>query len=150
MRMITHDWADSYCITILSHLRAAAGPHSRLIIVDAIVQYACEDTTVAKDIPGGLEEEGRKAPEPLLPNWGHAALFRYLCDIQVRIVANYQVTTHCRRWDHLQAGEGIIANYILCRLVDDGCTERDGTHGISIREYFIGVRMATRASLPFS
>lgn len=85
MRMITHDWADSYCITILSHLRAAAGAHSRLIIVDAIVQYACEDTTVAKDIPGGLEEEGRKAPEPLLPNWGHAALFRYLCDIQVSV-----------------------------------------------------------------
>ncbi|EIM80621.1 S-adenosyl-L-methionine-dependent methyltransferase [Stereum hirsutum FP-91666 SS1] len=88
MRMITHDWADSYCITILSHLRAAAGAHSRLIIVDAIVQYACEDTTVAKDIPGGLEEEGRKAPEPLLPNWGHAALFRYLCDIQMMAVLN--------------------------------------------------------------
>ena len=85
MRMITHDWADSFCHTILSHLRAAAGPQSKLVIVDAIVQHTCEDTTVAKDIPGGVvEDEEMKAPAPLLPNWGHAALFRYLCDIQVR------------------------------------------------------------------
>lgn len=40
--------------------------------------------------------------------------------------------------------------YCFLRWVDDGGFERDGTHGIPIREYSFSVRMATRASLSFS
>ena len=82
MRMILHDWADNYCLQILRLLREAAAPNSRLLIVDSIMSYACEDTTIAKDIPGG---SGLVPPEPLLPNWGYANILAHLINIQVLV-----------------------------------------------------------------
>lgn len=80
MRMILHDWADTYCLQILKLLKDAAAPNSKLLIVDSIMSYACEDTTAAKDIQGGT---GLIPPNPLLPNWGHASAFTYMLDTQV-------------------------------------------------------------------
>ena len=82
MRTILHDWADSYCLQILKLLREAAAPNSKLLIVESIMSYACEDTTIAKEIPGGT---GLAPPEPLLPNWGHANVFTHLVDSQVLV-----------------------------------------------------------------
>ena len=82
MRMILHDWADNYCLQILRLLREAAAPDSRLLIVDSTMSYACEDTTIAKDIPGG---SGLVPPEPLLPNWGYANILAHLINIQVLV-----------------------------------------------------------------
>ena len=82
MRMILHNWADSYCLQILKLLREAAAPNSRLLIVESIMSYACEDTTIAKEIPGGT---GLVPPELLLPNWGHANVFTYLVNTQVLV-----------------------------------------------------------------
>jgi len=82
MRMILHDWADSYCLQILKRLREAAAPNSKLLIVESIMSYACEDTTTAKEIPGGT---GLVPPEPLLPNWGHANVFTHLVNSQVLV-----------------------------------------------------------------
>jgi hypothetical protein len=39
------------CIKIVEELRAAAGPNSKLLIVNCLMVYVCEDVTVAKDIP---------------------------------------------------------------------------------------------------
>jgi len=80
--MILHDWADSYCIQILELLRKAASPTSKLLICESILSYACEDTTVAQDIPGGTEPV---PPQPLLPNWGYANLSPQLISNQVLI-----------------------------------------------------------------
>ncbi|KAI0064197.1 S-adenosyl-L-methionine-dependent methyltransferase [Artomyces pyxidatus] len=59
MRMIIHDWADAESITIMKHLRAAAGPSSKLIIFDMLMLYACPD-------PAGPP----LPPYPLLANLG--------------------------------------------------------------------------------
>ena len=82
MRMILHDWADNYCLQILRLLREAAAPNSRLLIVDSTMSYACEDTTIAKEIPGGT---GLVPPEPLLPNWGYANILAHLVNSQVLV-----------------------------------------------------------------
>ena len=82
MRYILHDWADSYCLKILEPLRKAAGPNTKLVVVDRIVPLACrDDTDVARRIPGAMLEP---APEPLLANYGVTNLHMYLSDLQVR------------------------------------------------------------------
>ncbi|KLO19077.1 S-adenosyl-L-methionine-dependent methyltransferase [Schizopora paradoxa] len=65
MRYITHDWADDYVKTMLHHLREAAGPNTRLVIMDRIVPYTC---SIPKDKEGvqqftGLVES--KYPPPV-------------------------------------------------------------------------------------
>ncbi|KAI0697896.1 S-adenosyl-L-methionine-dependent methyltransferase [Cytidiella melzeri] len=85
MRMILHDWSDEYCLKILRQLRAAAGPHTKLIVSDNVLGYACEETDSVKDIPGGA---WNPAPAPLLPNYGSAAAFPYLADIHMLALMN--------------------------------------------------------------
>jgi len=86
MRMILHDWADSYCLQILKLLREAAAPNSKLLIVESIMSYASEDTTIAQDISGGT---GLVPPEPLLRNWGHANVLSHLVNSQVLLILYY-------------------------------------------------------------
>ena len=40
---VLHDWADEYCLTILKHLRVAAGPKTQLVVVDQLMTYACDE-----------------------------------------------------------------------------------------------------------
>jgi hypothetical protein len=77
---VIHDWADEDCITILKHLRAAAGPKTQLIIVEQAISYVCDEPT-AQEIPGA---ELPIPPQPLLPNLGRAASGVYLVDLMVR------------------------------------------------------------------
>jgi hypothetical protein len=80
MRMILHDWADKYCLTILKHLRAAAGPKTQVVIVEQPIPHAC-DEPATHDIPGaGLPVP----PKPLLPNMGRAGSMAYNTDLMVR------------------------------------------------------------------
>lgn len=78
--MIIHDWSDKYAIKLLKNLRAAAGPHTKLVLIDSIVNYACETPAQNK-----LAED--KVPAPLLPNLGGATLLAYEVDIVVRMNA---------------------------------------------------------------
>lgn len=80
LRMILHDWADSYSLTILRHLRVSAGPDTQLVIVDNVMSYSCLDTTTARNIPGASVEV---PPVPLLPNNGVANTLAYLADVHV-------------------------------------------------------------------
>ncbi|KAI0064216.1 S-adenosyl-L-methionine-dependent methyltransferase [Artomyces pyxidatus] len=59
LRGIIHNWTDAMSITILKHLRVAAGPSSKLVIFDMLMLYACPD-------PAGLPPP----PYPLLANLG--------------------------------------------------------------------------------
>ncbi|KAG6909442.1 hypothetical protein DXG01_000427 [Tephrocybe rancida] len=84
LRMIMHDWADSYCIKILKNLRAAAAPHSKLFLVEAVLLYACNEPSES-----GAKRAAEKAPPaPLLPNYGHAHVFSYMSDIQMMVMFN--------------------------------------------------------------
>ncbi|KAI0041965.1 S-adenosyl-L-methionine-dependent methyltransferase [Auriscalpium vulgare] len=60
-RLVLHDWPDSMCETILKHLRAVAGPHTKLVVFECLMPHACPD-----------DSEGSLAPPPfpLLANLG--------------------------------------------------------------------------------
>lgn len=77
---VIHDWAEEYCLTILKHLRAAAGPKTQLVIVEQVMTSIC-DEPATHDIPGA---QLPAPPFPLLHNLGHASSRAYLLDSQVR------------------------------------------------------------------
>ena len=77
---VIHNWADEYCLTILKHLRAAAGPKTQLLIVDQVMSFAC-DEPAARKIPGA---ELPVPPQPLLRNLGRAASPACNEDLMVR------------------------------------------------------------------
>ena len=85
LRNIMHDWNDKYCVQILSKLREAATPDTRLIIVDNLMSYACVSEEL-KTIPGALPP---LPPAPLLPNGGHAGAIAYYQDIQVCVLISF-------------------------------------------------------------
>ncbi|KAJ3927862.1 MAG: S-adenosyl-L-methionine-dependent methyltransferase [Lentinula lateritia] len=59
LRLIIHDWPDEDARKILTHLRSAAGSHSKLILFEMLAKHVTE----------GLGS-GPSAPYPLLPNFG--------------------------------------------------------------------------------
>ncbi|KAI1787760.1 S-adenosyl-L-methionine-dependent methyltransferase [Ganoderma leucocontextum] len=74
---VMHNWGDEDCKRILGHLRAAAGPDTKLLIVEQVLPLACaEEASVA--IP-----QGSLAPanSPLLPNLGKAYAAGYHADM---------------------------------------------------------------------
>lgn len=77
---VLHNWADENCLTILKHLRAGAGPTTRLIIVDLVITSVC-DEPATHEIPGA---QLPVPPFPLLRNLGYACSHSYLLDSQVR------------------------------------------------------------------
>ncbi|KAJ3848008.1 S-adenosyl-L-methionine-dependent methyltransferase [Lentinula lateritia] len=65
LRNILHDWSDEEACEILSNIRDAAGPDSKLIIFESLARYTCEDSSRANfSLP--------QAPYPLLKNLGVA------------------------------------------------------------------------------
>jgi len=87
---VLHDWADEYYLTILKHLRVAAGPKTQLIIVDRLMTYAC-DELASHEIPGA---ELPVSPKPLLPNFGRATAMANYADVMVRRV-KFKLRRHC-------------------------------------------------------
>ena len=76
---IIHDWSDEYCLTILKHLRAAAGPKTQLVVVEQVFATVC-DEPATREIPGA---EVSTPPKPLLRNMGRGGSSVYLLDMQV-------------------------------------------------------------------
>ncbi|KAJ6578152.1 S-adenosyl-L-methionine-dependent methyltransferase [Mycena capillaripes] len=89
LRMILHDWSNEYCLHILRHLRKAADDDTRLLIVDNIISYACNET-LTKDIWGA---ERPSPPAPLLPNLGQAGAIAYCTDMNMLSLFNGQERT---------------------------------------------------------
>ncbi|KAK0186676.1 S-adenosyl-L-methionine-dependent methyltransferase [Armillaria mellea] len=89
LRWIMHDWNDSLCISILKRLRKAASHGTKLLIVDALMSYACQDS-FASGIVGAAKP---LPPKPLLPNFGHARVGEYLFDLQMLVTVNGQERT---------------------------------------------------------
>lgn len=100
MRYITHNWADKYASKILSRLRAAAQPGTKLVVIDIIADHMSRDTGIAASIPGA---EKLQAPEPLLPYADAATSLTYSMDICVCV---FQCTLHARRADVQHADDG--------------------------------------------
>ncbi|KAI0765581.1 S-adenosyl-L-methionine-dependent methyltransferase [Trametes elegans] len=85
---VLHNWPDAECIRILSRLRAAAGPDTKLVLHEIILPLACaEPKTSASAAETEVDAGGRAlapAGSPLLPNLGKAASASYLLDLTVR------------------------------------------------------------------
>ncbi|KAI9674799.1 MAG: hypothetical protein M1817_001703 [Caeruleum heppii] len=71
-----HDWADDYCVRILSSIVPAMGPNSRILIVDQIM-----NTTL-----GCPELE--PAPSPLPANYGYAKRYSHQRDLCMMAIIN--------------------------------------------------------------
>ncbi|KAJ7648737.1 O-methyltransferase [Mycena polygramma] len=88
LRQIVHDWpddtTDDAVIKILSQLRAAATPKTKLVIVDQIIPYATESALV-DSIPGTARPS---PPAPSLRNMGAASAVPYWADIHMYALLN--------------------------------------------------------------
>ncbi|KAK7056304.1 hypothetical protein VNI00_002857 [Paramarasmius palmivorus] len=92
IKQIMHDWSDEYCVKILKHLRDAATPETKLLVLESIMPYSCHDPS-AEDkngIPGAAPKE---APAPLLANYGAVNEMGYLADIDMFLLFNSQERT---------------------------------------------------------
>jgi len=89
-RMIMHDYGKTYATKILKHLREAATPNTKLLIIDQIVPYACK---VEDDYRNIIGSEGPVHPKPLLPNLGEANSVAYFGDLQMLISVNGEERT---------------------------------------------------------
>ena len=90
MRMILHDWPHEFCVTIMKHLRAAAGSDTKLLVSDHVLSYACpikEGETDFANIPGAIPPS---LPQPLLPTLGRGG---YQMDYQMLVLFNSQERT---------------------------------------------------------
>jgi hypothetical protein len=98
LRLISHDFSDSYLIKILSNLRRSAGPQTKLLIQDLILLHACPETEGESADPGlgvgsakghgQVKITGEPIPPlPLLRNWAKTG--PYLADIMVGILSSF-------------------------------------------------------------
>jgi len=79
---VLHDWSNQYSSKILKQLRDAATPNTKLVVLEAILPYACHETEDSVDgISGAVPV---KAPSPLLANWGDLNYISYTLDAAVR------------------------------------------------------------------
>ncbi|GAP82680.1 putative o- protein [Rosellinia necatrix] len=76
LRYILHDWSDDYCVQILSAIKPAMGPRSRILICDQVMNT----TTGCGELPA--------APEPLPANWGYYTRYSHQRDLAMMSIIN--------------------------------------------------------------
>ncbi|KAF9496922.1 S-adenosyl-L-methionine-dependent methyltransferase [Pleurotus eryngii] len=76
IRHILHDWPDAECVKILSNVRKAMKPTSRVLIHEFVLQNVAR--VLASENP-----HVDQAPEPLLPNYGMGRIRPYQQDINM-------------------------------------------------------------------
>ncbi|KAH8099822.1 S-adenosyl-L-methionine-dependent methyltransferase [Cristinia sonorae] len=76
MRYILHDWSDDDCVAILSAIRPALGPNSRILISDQVMNTTCGTDAIAS------------APAPLPANYGYGHRFQNLRDLNMMCLFN--------------------------------------------------------------
>ncbi|KAK0200006.1 hypothetical protein DFS33DRAFT_1388306 [Desarmillaria ectypa] len=93
LRVILHDWPDSFAQRILLRLRETAADDTKLVIADFVLPLACEDDFSSKGDSGVMGAETTLAPAPLLPNLGKASAHAYWMDLTMQSVFNGQERT---------------------------------------------------------
>lgn len=83
LKSIIHDWSDLYAIQILTRIREAAAPNSRLLVIDRILPYACRVANEDVEALNALGIEAEDIPEPLPPNLGAGNPTAYATDLNV-------------------------------------------------------------------
>lgn len=91
LRSILHDWSDAYATRILKHLRSAAGPETKLVVIDHVLPYSCPSDFGTEESVKGLNPP--LPPAPLLANMGGAGSLQYSLDILMLSIQNGQERT---------------------------------------------------------
>jgi len=91
LKFIIHDWSNKYAQIILRRLREAAGPHSRLVVLDKIIPYICPPSEFIDtgSTPGILKPE---LPEPIV-NMSGGITYPHLSSVVMMIYCNGQERT---------------------------------------------------------
>ncbi|KAG2142225.1 O-methyltransferase-domain-containing protein [Suillus bovinus] len=89
LRNIIHDWPDHESTIILSNVRKALGPHSRVLIHDYVLRQVSRKQTAIEDSKLGVVS----APEPLLANFGVGSMRSYQQDMTMLFVHNAKERT---------------------------------------------------------
>jgi hypothetical protein len=97
----SHDWPDDDCIKILSGVRKAMAPHSRVLVRKSHSNFLCAtsdkgsillhpDEYIIQPANRVPEEKApvKQAPEPLLPNYGAGRIRQYNIDIHLMAMLN--------------------------------------------------------------
>lgn len=84
LKSIIHDWSDPYATQILTRIREAAAPDSKLLVIDRILPYACRIAGEDVEALNALGIETEDVPEPLPPNLGAGNPTAYATDLNVR------------------------------------------------------------------
>lgn len=83
LKNIIHNWPDADGIKILTGVRKAMAPYSRVLVHEYVLQDA---NKCSADLPAsGLF---KPAPEPLLSNFGEGRIRQYNIDIHMMVVLN--------------------------------------------------------------
>ncbi|KLO06094.1 S-adenosyl-L-methionine-dependent methyltransferase [Schizopora paradoxa] len=92
LKFIIHDWSNKYSEIILCRLREAAGPHSRLVIVDKVIPYICSPSESNDEfsIPGILKPD---LPAPIV-NMSGGITYPHLSSVVMMLYCNGQERTH--------------------------------------------------------
>lgn len=93
LRHVLHDWSDAQAKVILDHLRAAATPSTKLVILDQIVPYTCP----VDDAP--------PLPHVLKGNPGPLTGLAFMLDIQMMNACNSRERTK-GEWESLVKKSG--------------------------------------------
>ncbi|KAL4963710.1 O-methyltransferase tpcA [Aspergillus stella-maris] len=76
LRGVLHDWADDYCVQILSTLRESMAPRSRILVCDQVMNT----TAGCDEIP--------PAPAPLPANYGYYMRYPHHRDLAMMSIIN--------------------------------------------------------------
>ncbi|KAF9033801.1 S-adenosyl-L-methionine-dependent methyltransferase [Panaeolus papilionaceus] len=109
LKNIIHDWPNAEAVTILSNVRKAMAPPSRLLLHEFILQST-------NRVPAS-EAKYEQAPEPLLPNYGLGRITQYYVDINMMVQVNSQER---RLSEYIELGEA--AGLKFEKLWDFGTT----------------------------
>ncbi|KAE9396648.1 S-adenosyl-L-methionine-dependent methyltransferase [Gymnopus androsaceus JB14] len=80
LKNIVHDWPDKECVKILTGVKNAMTPKSRVLVHEYILQRASRES----------ESAIKPAPEPLLPNYGAGGIRQYNLDLDMMVLFNSQ------------------------------------------------------------
>ncbi|KAI0326190.1 S-adenosyl-L-methionine-dependent methyltransferase [Cubamyces sp. BRFM 1775] len=94
---VMHNWPDVDCVKILVNLRAAAGPDTKLIVHDMILQPLCaassaEPSSADKEFSSSSSSAVTSLQAPL-ENWGKAVAPGHLADITMLTLMNARERT---------------------------------------------------------
>jgi hypothetical protein len=94
-----HNWSDDYCIQILTEIRKAMGPGSKLLIADQVMNTTLGDP----ELPS--------APTPLLANYG--TYIRFSHQINIAMMATINGVERTRpQFQHIIEEAGLRINRI--------------------------------------